>query len=212
MSMILILSSCKDDLFTPDLGIKYKVIFEGNWSADNHPTDFPNNDHFSDFIGLTHNEQVTLFEEGGFATEGMEVMAETGAVNPLDSQILNIVLSDSGFDYITNDAPNRGNGDKEFIIYVDEDHPLVSIVSMIAPSPDWFLGVKDYNLFQNGAWVDEITIPVTVWDAGTDSGTTFTSEDLDTNPKEPIQILTSAPLGNGTGITPPLGYFTFKLR
>ena len=46
---------------------------------------------------------------------------------------------------------------------------------MVAPSPDWFVGVSGLPLFENGQWVEERRIDLVPWDAGTDSGTTFES-------------------------------------
>ncbi len=212
ISLIFFCSSCKDDLYTPKIGTKYKVIFEGKWTEDNFPNDFPSNDHFSEIIGMTHNSNVSLFQEANFASEGMENMAETGDIFPLDEEILDVVLGDDGFDYVVNDGPKRGNGDKSFTLFVEEEHSLVSLVTMIAPSPDWFCGVKDVELFRNGDWAFELKVPLRVWDAGTDSGTTYNSDDQDTNPAEPIQLLSAPPLGNGLEVDPVIGYFTFKLR
>ena len=211
-STLLLCTGCKDDLYTPDIGTKYKVTFEGNWSNDNFPIDFPSNDHFSEIIGMTHNSSVNFFEEGELASEGMESMAETGDIFPLDEEILDIVINKDGFDYVVNNGPNSGKGSKDFILYVDEDHSLVTLVSMIAPSPDWFCGIKDFDLYRNGDWAQEIKVPMIVWDAGTDSGITYTANDQDTNPTETIQPLTAAPLGNGLDVDPFIGYITFKLR
>jgi hypothetical protein len=68
----------------------------------------------------------------------------------------------------------------------------VSLVAMIAPSPDWFAGVKDVNLIENGQWVAEKTIDLLPYDSGGDDGTTYRAGDADTNPKK----LTSAQTGN----------------
>jgi hypothetical protein len=63
---------------------------------------------------------------------------------------------------------------------------------MVAPSPDWFVGVNSLDLRdENGQWHQQFTISLEVLDAGTDSGETYTSEDLDTRPKEAIQLLTT---------------------
>jgi hypothetical protein len=41
-------------------------------------------------------------------------------------------------------------------IEVNSQYPLVSFITMIAPSPDWFLGVHDLNLCNTatGEWQD----------------------------------------------------------
>ena len=70
-------------------------------------------------------------------------------------------------------------------------HSLLSLVSMIAPSPDWFVGVHGFDLQANGMWVDEVTLTLDPYDAGTDNGTTYTSANADTSPKDPISRLVS---------------------
>jgi len=84
-------------------------------------------------------------------------------------------------------------------------HPRVTLVSMVAPSPDWFVGVAGLDLLAGGQWVEQAVIPLLAWDAGTDSGTTFTAADIDTVPQAPMAPITSGPIGTGV----PLGTFTF---
>ena len=58
---------------------------------------------------------------------------------------------------------------------------------MIAPSPDWMVAVNSVELTDPfGAWKDAIVIDLYPIDAGTDSGTDYTSPNDDTNPKENI--------------------------
>ena len=84
-------------------------------------------------------------------------------------------------------------------------HPQLTIVSMLAPSPDWFVGLYNHKLMKNGDWIDTMTVPATLWDAGTDSGPNYTSPNQNTNPAEPITLLTTSPFDNGVA----LGTFTF---
>jgi hypothetical protein len=61
---------------------------------------------------------------------------------------------------------------------------------MIAPSPDWMIAINSVPLFgSDDTWKDEIIIDVYPYDAGTDSGTDYTSGNIDTNPKQPISSL-----------------------
>jgi spondin-1 len=78
---------------------------------------------------------------------------------------------------------------KTFAVFrVDSDHHLVSLVSMISPSPDWFVGVSGLELcLSNGSWVDEKILNLYPYDAGTDSGPTYTSSDSPTIPREAIR-------------------------
>jgi hypothetical protein len=65
---------------------------------------------------------------------------------------------------------------------------LVSLVSKLYPSPDWFVGVSDLELcLPNGQWVEQKEINLYPYDAGTDSGPTYVSPDQSTNPQEAIR-------------------------
>lgn len=64
---------------------------------------------------------------------------------------------------------------KTFAVFrVDPKHHLMSFVSMIDPSPDWFVGVSRLELcLDNGSWVESKVLDLFPWDAGTDSGPTY---------------------------------------
>ena len=99
-------------------------------------------------------------------------------------------------------------------IEVNSEYPLVSFITMIAPSPDWFVGVHDYNLCNTatGKWLDLRTRDLPPYDAGTDSGPNFDSADQITNPKENIHLLTNNTEGSFKGDKPVrrFGTFTFE--
>ena len=85
---------------------------------------------------------------------------------------------------------------------MSRDYPLVTLVTMVAPSPDWFAGVTGLRLIENGAWIEDRVVPAAAWDAGTDSGVSFVSPDLETIPRQPISRILAPPLGSV-----PLGTF-----
>ncbi len=59
---------------------------------------------------------------------------------------------------------------------INENYPLITLVSMVAPCPDWFVGVGGLDLLgEDGEFVQSLTVPLVVYDAGTDNGITFTS-------------------------------------
>ncbi len=62
-------------------------------------------------------------------------------------------------------------------IEVNTEYPLASFITMIAPSPDWFVGVHDFNLCDTttGKWKESRTRDLPPYDAGTDSGPRFES-------------------------------------
>jgi len=85
---------------------------------------------------------------------------------------------------------------------------MVSVVSMLAPSPDWFIAVSNTNLIENNEWVTSKTIAVDIYDSGTDNASTFRSPDEPTLPPLPIDNINTPPLAVNN-VVAPLGSITF---
>jgi hypothetical protein len=192
---------------TDDETATYEVTFTATWSADTHPTDFPGGSaHFSSLIGLAHGSDTVVWAMGETASAGMESMAETGATSTLSREMLRL---ESGATLLSGGNIPSSPGSTSFEFQIDKNHSLVTLVSMIAPSPDWFVGVSGLSLLENGEWVEELTVPLHAYDAGTDSGTNYTSANSDTMPRENISKLEGVPfLVNGD--LPSLGEFRFR--
>ena len=57
---------------------------------------------------------------------------------------------------------------------VDKRKHLLSMLSMLGPSPDWCVGVSALDLcLPNCTWAGDQTIELFPWDAGTDDGLTY---------------------------------------
>lgn len=69
-------------------------------------------------------------------------------------------------------------------------HQLSLMVKLI-PSPDWFVGVDSINLCEGSQWKQEVTIDLQPYDAGTDSGFTFSSPNFPSSPPENITMVSS---------------------
>lgn len=187
---------------------RYRVTFEARWSPSTHPIDIPGSAHFSALVGGTHNSSVAFWREGSPASTGMKDMAERGRTNPLDTEILAAVANGAAERVFTGGAIDKSPGSVSLEFTVSQAFPLVTLVSMVAPSPDWFVGVSGLALFGNGLWVEEVRVDLPPWDAGTDSGTTFFSPDQITSPPSAIARILTAPLSPG-GQVSSLGSFTF---
>jgi hypothetical protein len=186
----------------------YEITFEATWSAATHPTDFPFGPHFSGLIGTTHKEGVHLWQTGELASPGIKNMAETGSKSPLGDEIDALIASGDACLKISGGGINPSPGTLTVTVTVTSDCAAVTIVSMIAPSPDWFVGVDGVTLFEDGDWVDQKVIELYPYDAGTDSGVTYNSRNAVTTPPEPIQRIEGDPFLN-EGSVAPLGTFTF---
>jgi hypothetical protein len=182
----------------------YRVVFQSQWSAQTHPVDYPSGAHFSPLIGTTHNDQVIFWQPGGLASMGIERMAEAGMSTPLDQEVAAAIAAGNALEFL-EEPGFRSPGSIMMDFMVEIDMPRATLVSMLAPSPDWFVGVTGLPLLESGEWVPVRQVVLWPWDAGTDSGTTFRSANADTQPPVPIQRIVTGPLGNNV----PIGTFTF---
>jgi hypothetical protein len=182
--------------------------FEATWSAGTHPTDFPPNPHFSGLIGATHSDGVRLWEVGGTATPGIKNMAETGGKSPLDSEIEALIGTGEACELISGGGIAVSPGVVTVEFTAQRDCPVVSVVSMIAPSPDWFVGVTGLRLLGAEGWIEEQVVDLYPYDAGTDSGESYTSPNAPTAALEGIYWIEAEPL-LVDGQVPSLGAFRF---
>jgi hypothetical protein len=187
---------------------RYRATFQATWSAATHPTDFPPSAHFTALVGGTHTSQVAFWREGSVATDGIRDMAERGLTSTLSNEISNAIAAGTAQRAFTGGSIGSSPGGATAEFDVSQSHPLVTLVSMIAPSPDWFVGVTALPLFQNGQWLADRRVDLDPWDAGTDGGATFLSPDLALTPRLPIARIVAAPLSPSGRVT-PLGSFTF---
>lgn len=192
----------------PDPVARYRVTFDATWSAATHPDRFPGNPHFSPLVGATHSENVSFWREGDIASDGIESMAERGATTPLDDLIRAAIDAGTAESLLLGDGIPLSPGAVSLELTVSTEYPRVTLVSMIAPSPDWFVGIASVNFLESGDWPDELVFELRPYDAGTDSGAIYTARDRDTEPREPIQRITGAPFV-AAGMVAPLGTFTF---
>jgi hypothetical protein len=207
--------ACGDSSFTTcaprESSVTYEVTFNGVWSADTHPTSFPPGPHFSGLIGTTHNSDFTMWDEGAMASPGMESMAEMGSKDPLNSEIDTAIAQRTAGIKISGDGINPSPGSVSLVFTITRPFPLVSLVSMIAPSPDWFVGISGVPLCERNEWVSMKQISIFGYDAGTDHGAFYTAQDQEEDPHLPIRPILTDPIAPNGNLV-PLGTFTFARK
>jgi len=188
--------------------VQYEFEFIAEWSDETHPTSFPSNPHFSSVIGATHTDTVSLWSPNGIATNGIERMAESGSTSALQGEVNTLIGQASADQFISLGGVSTSPGTRTGTITIDSDFPLISLVTMIAPSPDWFVGIHDVDLRAGGVWAREMTFDLDPYDSGTDAGANYTSSNADINPHEPIEnIANQFPFVD----TPRIGTFRITL-
>jgi hypothetical protein len=135
-------------------------------------------------------------------------MAETGGTSVLLNEIATHI--DNGFAEQSHilGSISSSPGNRTRNLTMSRDFPLMSLVTMIAPSPDWFVGVHDINLRPDGVWAQELIFDVFAYDSGTDSGSNYTSSNADITPHLPTANISDTFPFTGT---PRIGTFRFTL-
>lgn len=190
---------------------RYVVTFASTWSQSSHPVDWPDNAHYSGLIGGTHNARVSFWQDGHAASPGIQAMAEQGRKSPLDQEVIAAISAGTAQHVLSGDALSDSPGTVSLEFDIGINFPLVTLVTMVAPSPDWFVGVTGLPLLVNGQWVDRVVVTLVPWDAGTDSGTTYESANAQTQPAAAIHRLAGFPVAvNGT--VAPFGTMVFTRK
>jgi len=193
-----------------DYTAQYRVTFDAIWSSSTHPAAFPSGAHWSGLVGGVHNDQVHFWRQGEMASLGIQNMAERGIQSTLVSEINPAIAAGNAQFTLTGGGigGSPGSVSLTFPQSMRRGFPMVTLVSMIAPSPDWFVGVDSLSLLENDEWVSAKTVRLYGFDAGTDSGASYSSPDLVTTPRGIITRFTGFPaLVNGEIV--PRGTFTF---
>ena len=183
----------------------YEVTFQGNWTLESTPGGVVSNAHFTTLIGAVHNDDVTFWESGGRATPGVEQVAETGITSSFRSEL---EASPHAVEIISESVAFGGTGSATFSIGVTRGHPLVTLLSMIGPSPDWFVGIDGRSLLDaSDRWDPRVEIDLFPYDAGTEEGDEFTLDNPATVPQGVITRIG----GTGPFSNAPMARLTFVL-
>jgi hypothetical protein len=162
---------------------RYRVTLNVNWTSATHPGTLPGNAHLSAPVLAVHGAPGAMFTVGGASSPGIEAMAERGSTGTL---VAELNANDQVISVRTGaGVPAPAVGTRTFDVTVLQLDHRISLVSMLAPSPDWFVGF-DLATFVDNQWIGSVTMPLGNYDAGTDSGSGFTSGNADTNPAQNI--------------------------
>ena len=189
--------------------VTYRMTFTGLWTADDiTDSSLPGGAHFTQVVGATHNAETTLWRSGGQATPGVERVAELGETGTLLSEIGRNSNTDGVIRAGTSFIGPTATVSTPFT--VDPSHPLVSVLSMVAPSPDWFVGVNSLRLYDSnaGEWRRQVSMDLYPYDAGTEHGNGWSLSNPATSPQGSItSIRNTGRFGNN-----PLARLTFELQ
>ena len=178
----------------------YTVTFEGTWSNATHPhANFPSNAHWSNLVGALHNSNIVFVSPGTLATIGIEDVAERGVNDAIQQEVQDAINTGNANLFINQPFDAFSPTSSASVdITVHTNFPLLSLASMIAPSPDWMIQVNSLSLLEtNGDWKSSIVMDLFPYDAGTEDGDMYEFINPETVPQELIHPLQNiAPFSN----------------
>ena len=120
-------------------------------------------------------------------------LAMLGNYSTLYYELKNFMGKYPGYIHMIYKADEMSGAAKNttMMITASGKYSQASFIAMIAPSPDWFVGVHGVELCgSDGKWKESMSMYLPAWDAGTDSGMNFTSENAPTLPQNVVTVIT----------------------
>jgi len=157
--------------------VTYSCVFNNNWSAENHPVQYPSDAHWSPPVIVAHNDNYSMWAPGDLASGGVERVAETGGTSTLTREIRSAQGENFAGDYVKGGLTfNRSEQSQTFDdITLTPWFNMMSSITMVAPSPDWFTGFYNIKPIDEtlNVWLQSFEVATYPWDAGTETGDEF---------------------------------------
>lgn len=173
----------------------YDINFTSTWNSGDHGT-LPVNAHWSDLVGANHNSDIIFLEMGGTATTGIENVAEAGSNVVFNAEVQAAINTDNAEQWLQQSfSPFAAISSATLSnITISQEFPLLTLVSMIAPSPDWIIAVNSLNLWDvsMNKWKESFTVDLFPYDAGTKNGFGYSGNNTATNPRGVITNVAGA--------------------
>ncbi|XP_007953970.1 spondin-2 [Orycteropus afer afer] len=175
---------------------RYSLTFTGKWSQVAFPKQYPlfrPPAQWSSLLGATHSSDYSMWKKNEYVSNGLRAFAESGEAWALMKEIEAAGEKiQSVHSVFSAPAVPTGIGQTSAELEAHARHSLVSFVVRIVPSPDWFVGIDSLDLCEGGRWKDHVSVDLFPYDAGTDSGFTFSSPNFATIPQDTVTEITSS--------------------
>lgn len=176
----------------------YNVTFTNFLTNDNFGDSIPEGGLvFSPLAGVSHSNRISFLTVRGFATQTVEEIAETGNNEPFLTRARRLRRQGQPIFTVRGaDGPTMPGGKTTLQLRVTCDNPFITVLGMIAPSPDWIVQINNENLVDpmTGKFIETESDNLIAYDGGVDDGREFTppmdaSLDLPTEPRKNIAPL-----------------------
>lgn len=177
-------------------GYTYNVTVENRMTPNRFNSSIPADGLvFSPLVAISHSSRVSFAIEGAYASPELTEIAMTGDPSTMLQLAEQMRESGSVLGISSLDRPTLPGTSGTLTLQVDCNHPMVTVLAMIAPSPDWIVQVSSKVLvnryFQTHVFEEAFGGELFAYDAGVDSGGDFTPPqdsglDVPTMPKQNI--------------------------
>ncbi len=170
----------------------YRITFIGTWTSSDSSS-YPFSAHFTELIGAAHVPGEGVWQRGGLASRGVEDVAELGLNSNIVAELQQDVAEGIAGPSLELDSLFNLPNSTSIEVEIFESRPNITLISMLAPSSDWFVGVSELPLRNSGGWIDFLEVDLHPYDAGTEEGATFSLDNDSTNPQAPIALIGESP-------------------
>jgi hypothetical protein len=149
----------------------YQVTISNNTSTANYTGASAGTDrtglNMSRFAVLTHKSANALWAPGVAAPVGIVHVSEWGKVDAagvlngdksLDELTNDLISADEGYSKFLTTSGTGAGSTTTFTIQVNSNFPYISLAGMLAPTSDFFTGIYNVLLYENGAFVSSKTV------------------------------------------------------
>lgn len=171
---------------------RYSLTVRNMWAKPRFNS-VPTGAMLSPLTAVSHSRRFSALTLFGYASEGVQLIAETGDNSVLIKELGGPMAKPFVKDVVAADAPTLPNMRTRIVLQVDCMSSVVSFLQMLAPSPDWIIGKANMDTMKNGRFVKKIAGGLKVYDAGTDSGRSLLAKDKKTTPRQNIAPLVGPP-------------------
>lgn len=132
---------------------------------------------YSPLAGVSHSNRLSFFTIRGYASKAVEQIAETG-VNARFIRLAKRLRRQTGKVTSVVDAasPTMPGKSTTVTLKVTCQNPFVTVIGMIAPSPDWIVQINNFNTVDtdSGDFIRYDSGTLIAYDTGVDNGREFT--------------------------------------
>ena len=188
----------------------YSLVFQGAWTTAVTPDGVPSGAHFTRLIGAVHSDLVSFVRSGASASAGVRLVAEAGLTSTFKGEVQAAIAATTASNVLEAGTTTIGvEASNTLTARFSTAYPRFTLLSMVAPSPDWFVGVSGRPMLNSsGLWLRSWRVNLYPWDAGTEDGTGFSLSNPSSSPQQSISSIRGA----GKFSTEPLATLSLDLE